>query len=452
MSAASDGSCKGWRVPIWSSGGLINAIELGISVSYLLYFLTQVLLVPAAIAGAILFASRIWDVFTDPMMGWIADRFRHRIRTKTFVLIGALCVAAVFPLKFVVPVDLDLGIKVTLFIIAFILDNTSATVFAIPHLSLVNVVAPTDKRSQTMGWYLTCVRIGLVLVGLGAPLAFAVFETEQQAFIALGCGSSLIIAAAGIAIFRAVDEPPAPEKRASPTPWRSLTGALMSAPLRTLAMLQVIKNSAVGCSASVLAYYITMNLLGAIELVGILAIASGMLASVWTPIWTSLSGRVDIRRIATIGIVITAGSLFALTLLFSDATEPVMVMGYAITASLALYMGILFVQSAGDAAINFVPSAMVPDANEWRRRKTGLDETSSSFALFSLTGKLGFATGGFLASLILSLTGFQAGLNDQTAFALFGIRLAVGAIPALLLLLCLPLVWSFPHRRILLGN
>ena len=452
MSASSQGSYKGWRVSIWSSGGLINAIELGISVSYLLYFLTQVLLVPAAIAGAILFASRIWDVFTDPVMGWIADRFRHRIRTKTFVLIGALCVAAVFPLKFLIPADLDLGLKVALFILAFILDNTAATVFAIPHLSLVNVVAPIEKRSQTMGWYLTCLRVGLVMVGLGAPLAFSLFETQQQAFIALGFGCSVIIAAAGVAIFRAVDESPAPGKRASPTPWHSLKGALMSGPLRNLAALQVVKNSAVGCSASVLAYFITMNLLGAIELVGILGIASGMLASVWTPMWTSLSGRVDIRRIATIGILITAGCLFALTFLGPGTAEPVMVMGYAMTTALALYMAILFVQSAGDAAINFVPSAMVPDANEWRRRETGLDDSSSSFALFSLTGKLGFATGGFLASLILSLTGFQAGLSEQTGLALLGIRLAVGGIPALLLLLCLPIVWSFPHRRVLLAT
>ena len=45
---------------------------------YLLFFYTDVLLIPATAATVIFTIARIWDVINDPMMGVICDRTRSK--------------------------------------------------------------------------------------------------------------------------------------------------------------------------------------------------------------------------------------------------------------------------------------------------------------------------------------------------------------------------------------
>lgn len=444
------------RLAGWASGGLVNAIELGVSFGYLLFFLTQVLLVPAALAGSVLFVARLWDAVTDPLMGWLSDRTQQRIPRRRWVLLGSVLLALLFPLMFLVPPDLPLSVRVALFGGAYILANTASTIFAIPHLSLVGAVAPRERRSQAMGWYLTFVRVGLLLVGLGAPLAFQLTDSLRSAFIAMGLVCGLAVLFVGLVVARSVA--PGEVADAAPgslSPWQSLKGSLACPPLRLLAIIQIVKNAAVGCAASVLAFFITIVLEGPIELVGIVGTVAAGLAAVLTPLWVLIGSRIDIRHLMIIGLVITAACLGCYMLLAADYpsfTLTLPLIGYALTGGVLLYVLLALLSTVGDSAVNLAPTSMVPDANEWRRVTNGRDEAGSSFALFSLSGKLGFAAGGFVSALILDGFGFVSGAQAQSEAALLGIRIAAGGAPALMLLACIPLVLAFPARRTLLAG
>jgi Na+/melibiose symporter-like transporter len=49
-----------------------------LTVFYLLFFYTDIFGISPGKAGLVFFIAKIWDGFTDPLMGYIADRTRTR--------------------------------------------------------------------------------------------------------------------------------------------------------------------------------------------------------------------------------------------------------------------------------------------------------------------------------------------------------------------------------------
>src|SRR3546814_20101918 len=68
-----------WRKISLGSGDLAFNLYWQSSSLFLLYFYTDVLGVPATIAGTIYMAALIWDAVIDPVVGWAADRRRTRM-------------------------------------------------------------------------------------------------------------------------------------------------------------------------------------------------------------------------------------------------------------------------------------------------------------------------------------------------------------------------------------
>ncbi|MCC5870348.1 MAG: MFS transporter, partial [Gammaproteobacteria bacterium] len=90
----------------WAAGALGIASYVGITMIYLLYFLTQVLDISPVWAGLALLVPRIWDAITDPVMGAISDRTKTRIgRRRPFILIGGPLFGLAFAAIFFAPVN-----------------------------------------------------------------------------------------------------------------------------------------------------------------------------------------------------------------------------------------------------------------------------------------------------------------------------------------------------------
>ena len=82
------------------------------TLTYLLYFYTDVLGISAAAAAGVFLVARMVDAVTDPLMGAIAERTRTRWgRLRPYLLWGALPLGAITVATFSVP-DLDESGKV----------------------------------------------------------------------------------------------------------------------------------------------------------------------------------------------------------------------------------------------------------------------------------------------------------------------------------------------------
>ena len=112
----------------------------------------------------------------------------------------------------------------------------------------------------------------------------------------------------------------------------------------------------------------------------------------------------------------------------------------------ALVTGILVVVGIGMGAHWIVPFAMVPDTIDHGHMQAGERQTGMYYGLYGLVDKLARTLATVLVAGMLELTGYVPNVA-QSAQALQGITAMTGLLPALCLVLAIPLLMAYPITR-----
>lgn len=107
---------------------LISAISF-----FLLFFYTDVALVPPALAGSALLVGRFWDTINDPLVGWLSDRTRSRWgRRRVYLIYGALPLALTAITLWVMPRGLSPVLAFVWIVVTYTLFDTFFTLTNMP--------------------------------------------------------------------------------------------------------------------------------------------------------------------------------------------------------------------------------------------------------------------------------------------------------------------------------
>ncbi|MGC9396105.1 MAG: MFS transporter [Anaerolineae bacterium] len=101
----------------------------------------------------------------------------------------------------------------------------------------------------------------------------------------------------------------------------------------------------------------------------------------------------------------------------------------------------------GVSAAHVLPWSLIPDAVEWGEWQTGKRHEGMFYSLIMLSEKIASSIAVPLALLLLDVTGYVPNAGQQPAGALWGIRLIIGPIPAVLLGLGIFLAFKYPLTR-----
>ncbi|MBN2392342.1 MAG: MFS transporter, partial [Anaerolineae bacterium] len=101
----------------------------------------------------------------------------------------------------------------------------------------------------------------------------------------------------------------------------------------------------------------------------------------------------------------------------------------------------------GVSAAHVLPWSLIPDAVEWGEWETGERHEGMFYSLITLSEKIASSIAVPLALLLLDVTGYVPNAAQQPASALWGIRLIIGPIPAVLLGLGIFLAFKYPLTR-----
>ena len=149
-----------------------------------------------ALFGLAMTIPRIWDAFTDPVMGRISDRTQSRYgRRRPYVFFGALAVALTFLTIWMVPQSMgDTGTFLWL-TIGSVLFFTAFTVFSVPYNALVYEQTPDyHERTRLMFYLALFYNIGNLCVNWYVPATnWSGFENPLVGARWIALGLALVV-------------------------------------------------------------------------------------------------------------------------------------------------------------------------------------------------------------------------------------------------------------------
>jgi len=138
----------------------------------------MILRVNPAWVGIALTLPRIWDAFSDPIMGKISDNFHSKWgRRRPFIVVGALLMGIVFGLIWMVPEYWSHLPQLIYFLLMQLVFFTCYTVFSVPYNALTYEMTPDyNERNRVMAYVAFFHKAGEFLYEWIIPLA-AVFSS-----------------------------------------------------------------------------------------------------------------------------------------------------------------------------------------------------------------------------------------------------------------------------------
>lgn len=391
---------------------------------FLLPFYTEVLGLSPALAGLIFLIARPIDGVTDPIMGFLAQRYRSRWGSfRPFLLYGALPVGLAFGLLFYEP---DLG-PTGKFVYAFgtyLLFGLCFTAVNIPYGALTAVLTPDyHERSKLTGYRMSFALLGGILAGYGTPAILNRLDTH----LGMAALYAFILVAGLLLTFLTVKEEI--PKLAPPKESLRLTFRMLreNRPFWQLAV-------SFGCCFAALmvfsgtAVYYFAHFVGENGSLGTALLCFTVATAVSLPLWTLAVKRIGKRKSFLLGIGLSILA-FLLT--------------YTLSPSNLLPLYLLFaLHGIGNGAAALTSWAMPADTIEYGQWQSGIHATGMTYGIYGVMIKLGMGIGASLVGLALSWVGYEAN-QTQTAEAVQGIRALQTLLPAAFLLLAWITMWFY---------
>ncbi|RSN02927.1 MFS transporter [Nonomuraea sp. WAC 01424] len=399
----------------------------------LLYYLTDMLGVPAAVAGAVLVAPKIWDVLLNPLVGAASDREAVRTGRRTRLLaVGAATLPVAFALMFAVPGGVSGGTAGAVWSgVAFLLAATAFACFQVPYVALpAEMSASPAERTRIMSWRVVCLTVGILVAGGLAPAVVDLAGGGRPGYAVMGVAIGAVMAAALVAATlgtRWMSSRPGPRQLGPVAAFRMARG---NRPF--FALLAAFVTQALGVAVMLAgAPYVASYRLGDYGLTSVMFVCLVGPSMLAVPVWARLA-----RAYGTVRCYLAASAGFTAVAL---ALVPAIAAG-SLTATLALtaLAGVCY------AALQLLPLSLLPDTVHADAVRTGHAQAGAFTGLWTAGETAGLALGPGLFALVLAVSGFVSAPVEspvaQPPGALTGLLLGFTALPALLMLISLPFV------------
>ena len=402
-----------------------------------LSFLTNYLNVPVGIAGLLTTSVLIFDIITDPIVGYLSDRTHSRWgRRVPWMVIGALILSGGIIGLFGVPQSLSL--LGTLIWVGgfFALATVGFTMVAIPYGATAGEMTQDPKeRSTMMGFRMAFASVGILLGGAVIPQLAG--GTRDGHFIAAIYVAPIIILSIWGSLWSTRTAPRilSPSARGFMSTWLLV---FKNKPFVILVCLYGIMTLAIALITAGLpfaAIYLIFDsgnslLSPASSALGILSLlfACFVFGSILSQaFWVWMSARLGKVSALIFGLVIYIILLIAIFLSLPSVD--------------IMLIAILFVVAGmTNGAYQQIPWAIYPDLMDITRSESG-DAIEGAFSAIWLFGqKVANAIAPLILSLILALFGWREsgeGFTDQVPEALRALQNSITILPAFILALAI---------------
>lgn len=409
------------------------------SLGIFMVVLVQDLGFPGWMWGVIYFFPRLFDSFTDPIMGYISDNTKSKWgRRRPYVILGGIILCISFIAMWQLYKDAGIDYNFAYFMIWSFIFYLGITIFSVPYVAMgYEMSNDFHERTNIMA---TAQWIGQ-WAWVIAPWFWVImydpewFESAEVATRTLALWVGIIFAICAIVpgIFikskSTLDEDYSPLKlKYIGNSLREIGSGFASAfkmkPFRKLCIATFLVYNAFMTIASFSFFIIVYHLFnGDAGAAGIWPTLFGCLGALGTtffviPIVAKMSKAMGKKKAFLISQAISIFGYLMLWFLFVPGKP------YMFIFALPFF-------SFGIGSLFLLMMSMTADVIDLDELNTGLRREGTFGAIYWLMVKFGFAIAGGLSGVIMSFVGFDSGETFQPEGAIDGLRLAFSGIPIL---------------------
>jgi len=399
-------------------------------------FLTDVVGLAPGVAAIAIFVGRSWDYINDPLIGHLTDRTRTRWgRRRPFLLFGALPFGLAFCLLWLrPPFESQIALAVY-YALAYLLFDMAATFVYMPYYALTpELTSDYDERTSLTSFRMFFSIVGSLVAFTIPILIVGGFNPQNLQRVALmgavfGGASALPL----LSVFFGTREREEFMQQEQPSLRESFKAAVRNKPFIFGAVIFLLTWVSIDILQASLLYFVKY-ILGREAQSDLIMGVIFVTAIFSLPIWNYAAHHWDKRTAYICGIAFWA--VVQVVLITTGAATPT-----ALVIFLCVLAGI------GVGAAHVLPWSILPDAIEWDEWQTGTRHEGMFYSLITLMQKIASSLAVPLILLLLEVSGYIPNSASQPPQALWGIRLAVGPIPAILLCGGLLFAALYPLKR-----
>jgi GPH family glycoside/pentoside/hexuronide:cation symporter len=417
-----------------------------------LLFLTSYLGVPVGIAGMVTTAVLIFDMISDPIIGYLSDRTQSRFgRRAPWMAVGAVVMTAGIFALFWFPDGKSLPEDLALVTVSFGVATIGFTMVAIPFSAQAGEMTQDPQERSTMtGWRMGFASLGILIGGAVVPV-LADIMGFANAVLAV---SPLIVGAIWVSLFATRNAPRFEQSK--PIPLKAAYGLVFeNKAFMVLVALYGVMTLAIALITAGLPFaalylindahdnllsYVTAQL-GTLSMLFAAFVLGSIISQAF---WVRVSHKIGKLSALQGGLVLYVTLLCGLLSILPSVNVTV-VAGMFVLAGFA------------NGSYQQIPWAIYPDLMDVTRLKSGAAIEGAFSAVWLFGQKLANALAPALLGFVLAQAGWQestTGVVEQIPSALIMLQIAITLIPAAILvvsLLGLGLVYG-PLQRAVLGR
>jgi GPH family glycoside/pentoside/hexuronide:cation symporter len=425
----------------FGAGDLAQNLIYQTVATYLLFFYTNVFGISPASAAFMFLIVRLVDVLWDPFVGAFVDKRNPKLgKYRSYLIIGGIPLTGLAILSFWNGFSGQLWYAY----ITYVTLSLCYTLVNVPYGALnASLTRDTDEITKLTSTRMFMANIGGLAVQFGIPATIQHFSPNNDWSKPAASSTWFIVmsvyALVGLGLliycFSQTKERIVMDSDKMDTVKYSdlFTEFVRNRPLRILAFffITAFAMMAVGNSAS--AYYMQYNI-GQAQALPIFNALGSIPAFIFLPLVPAIKRKIGKKNMFYVFLVI---AIIGMAMLYVISIEP------SLSKELWLIYIAQFIKSTGVIVATGYMWALVPEVISYGEWKSGKRISGVVNALTGIFFKAGFALGGVIPGVILSMTHFDATQVQQSNTAQQGILWMVVVIPAILLVLAMYIISKY---------
>jgi GPH family glycoside/pentoside/hexuronide:cation symporter len=432
------------------------------------------------LVGLMITLSRLTDVFTDPIIGFVSDRMRTRFgRRKPFVLLGTPIYIVGIWLLFVPPFEFfdvsllgftfNIGYPYLLFMVALV--YLGSTIKDLPYSAWgAELSRNYNERTRITSWREIFTVAGSLLSAFTpAFILFLGYTKPTDAVFFLSAAVCVVMPILVLNAVAVVPEFPVRERRVERLPLRESMRAVMgNRPYMMLIVIFVFSTTGSAMTNS-LSFFFVKHVLLAGDLYGLYLLPYFVSQIAAVPLWFMLSRRIGKHRatMAAIGwyalwscfipliaiapaVWFEAFAMEHLLVFLPDAAYASAMTHFAgiETGKFVFFVVIMCLKGSAIGALSALPLAMAADVVDVDQARTGKMQAGAYFSIWSMTRKAAYALGITIGTGLAVAFGFDSLADPRNTtnseFSLLMLACLYSIIPAAFKFVAMPLLWRYP--------